>query len=650
MNKIERKDFLKIGWGTLLGGATGFVLSGTPFMALQWAVEWTQDQFVPSRGEEKALTTICEACPSKCTMSVRTFGDRAVQLNTSNRSCPLGQNALQLLYHPERIKQPLKRVGSKGSGKFAPVSWEEAIKDISGKMNELIKNNKGGEIASVSKDTNAASMLLERLVKKSGSNHNYFDASVDTLTTSTLNGVVEYDFEKTDFILSFGAKLLEGWGDQATINTAFNSWKKKGTKLFQVDTNNSRTASLADRWIPVKPGTEPILAMGIANYLITKKKASSGGRGFAQWSQIVINQYPLSTVSELTGVEQSKIKEIAEAFYRAKNPVAVAGKGASGVSSSSIEILAVHSLNTLVRTNSVKVKKYAGIGNEAIPATGSKQAAGLDDFIKNRSFEMLFVNGSDPVYKSVYGNDLKKKMEKAFVVSIMPLINDTAEYSDYILPTLSFMEKNGGTEGVVKDQTKGRHAGDIVLSIAKKVNTAAGAFPWAGYADVVKAEGAKRAAGNFSYNTDVLKKQITDLKNISTASSKFPLVMIPLELAVIGDGDGMAYPYVLKAIDQHTYADEKMWVQMNRSTGKKYGVSEGESIDIISEYGEIGSVKVHLTDIIAPEVVAVPLGFGHKSYTKYAKDKGFNVKEIMSKEIDPITGTANWWMTRVKIS
>ena len=50
-------------------------------------------------------------------MSIRMIGDRAVKIETSNSGCPFSQNALQLLYHPERLDSPLKRTGKKGTAK-----------------------------------------------------------------------------------------------------------------------------------------------------------------------------------------------------------------------------------------------------------------------------------------------------------------------------------------------------------------------------------------------------------------------------------------------------------------------------------------------------------------------------------------------------
>ncbi|PKL37620.1 MAG: hypothetical protein CVV44_14845 [Spirochaetae bacterium HGW-Spirochaetae-1] len=642
MKKIERKELLMMTGGAVVGGLTGYVLSGAPFLMFQDLAEWTQDQYVPLKGEIKLLQSICQSCTTKCEISVRMVADRAVKVETSNAACPLGQASLQLLYHPERIDKPLKRTGNKGKGRFVPVSWESAMADISGKMNALVKNNKKDAIAAINKDINLSSELLEKLITSTGSTNVFYESSLNALTMSALGGVVDYDFNKADYVLSFGAKLFEGWGVPGAMNKVLAAWPGSGKKLVQVDTNCSRTTSLADEWVPVKAGTEPVLAMGIANYLIKEKKLISAGEGFAKWAQYVY-QYDMPTTAKLTGVSEDRIKALAEAFYGARNPMAVAGRGAHGVSSSASEIIAVYALNTLVRSTSVSLKQYTGMG------TG-KNPAGIDDFIKNGNFELLFVNEADPVYKSVLGKDLAAKMEKAFVVAMMPLINDTALYADYVLPSLTFLETlQSDGQTVLKPYASAKHAGDIIIELAGKVDAAKGAFPWTSYLDAVKQAGNTRGVAGFSFKVDKLKEQLSGFKK-QKANAEYPLSLIPVEMPLVGDGDGMAFPYVLKNIDSDSFMLGKMKVLMNKATAKKEGVSEGSSIKIISERGKIGSVKVHITDTIAPDVVAVPLGFGHMAYTKYAQKKGVNPKEIMAADIDPVTGAANWWGTRVKIS
>ncbi len=656
MKKIERKDFLKMGGGAIVGGLSGYVFSGAPFQGLQWLVEWTQDQHVPAGGKEEYLKALCAACGGKCAMSIRMIGSRAVKIETSNSGCPFSQNALQLLYHPERIDAPLKRTGKKGTAKdsaFVKVGWDEALNDISARMNKLMGAGKGNLIAAMSRANNLSAALLDRLLKSAGSGNSYYEPALDSLTGAALGGYAEYDFTNTDLIFSFGARLLEGWGDPCAMNRAFGEWKKRGTKLIQADALCTRTASMADQWLNIRPGTELALALGIANYLAAKKGRAAGG---ADWAEVV-RGYTVEKAAKTTGLTVKQIEGAAEAFSRARNPIAVAGRGGKGVSSSSAEIMAVYALNTMVGSRGMALKKYPGLGEPALSAValaslkGAKKFKGQDDFIKNADFEMLFINESDPAYRSVYGEDLARKMDKAFVVAVMPLINDTAMYADYIFPSLSsFEEEYQNVKAPLAPYMKSRHAGDMVIGLAKKIDAAKGNFPWTSYIDLVRTYGAVQGAGFAGYNAKILKEQIAILEKTMKGTDEFPLFMVPLELTFVGDGDGLAFPYVLKTIDDKTYSMDKLWVQVNKDTARKYGVSEGTRIDIRSSRGEIGSVRVHVTDIVPPETIAIPLGFGHAAYTKYAKKKGVNPKKIMASEIDPLTGAANWWLTRVKIS
>jgi anaerobic selenocysteine-containing dehydrogenase len=655
MKKIERKDFLKIGGGAIVGGLSGYVFSGAPFLGLQWLVEWTQDQHVPPGGREEYLKTICSACREKCEMSIRMIGDRAVKLETSNSGCPFSQNALQLLYHSERIDTPLKRTGRKGTVKasaFEKVSWDEALTAVAKQTSKLIGDKKGHLIAGINKNDNLAAALLDRLVKASGSNNSYYEPSLNSLSNPALGGYVDYDFNNADYVLSFGARLLEGWGSACVMNKAFIEWKKRGATIVQADAVCTRTASMATQWLNIKPGTELFLALGVANYL----KRRGRGVGGADW-MAVVDRYTPDKVAAITGLKAKQIESVAEAFSRARNPIAVSGRGGKGVSSSSAELMAVYALNLMAGSRAAVLKKSAGLGEPVLSANAaaslkeSKKYAGLDDFIKNGNFEILFVNEADPVYKSVYGSDLAKKMEKAFVVAMTPLLNDTAMYADYVFPSLTFLETETATgQAPLKPYMKSMHAGDAFINLGKKMVDTKDSFPWAGYVDLVKTYGGALGAGNVNFNGQALRDYCAELEKTLKASEEFPLALVPMELTFVGDGDGMAFPYVLKTIDEKTYSQGKLWVQINRDTAGKGGVSEGSRIDIESSRGEIGSVRVHLTDTVAPGAIAIPLGFGHKSYTKYARHKGVNPKEIMANDIDPLTGAANWWLTRVKIS
>lgn len=662
MKKMERKDFLKMGGGALAGAFVGTAVSGAPFMGLQRIAEWTQDQYTPPGGPEKMLAAVCQACPDRCNLSIRMIGSRAVKIETSNGGCTLGQNALQMLYHPDRVTAPLKRVGSKGSisgFSFKKVSWEEALVDIADRVDSQIRDRTGYLIAGINRDAGIGADLLDRLIAASGSVSSLYEPTLDTITGSALGGVIEYDLADCDYVLSFGARLFEGWGNPSSMNRALIRWKEKGTKIIQIDTVRTRTGSLATRWVPVYPGTEAVVALGVASYLVKIGKISEGAN-FAAWAGS-LEQFTPEAVEKLSGVPPRVLTEIAEDFARAAAPVALGGRGARGVSSPAAEITAVYALNSLMKTRTARIMKHTGIDYPGFsPETveiiqGLKKPAGLDDFITSLSFDILFVNEADPVYRSVYGRNLAEKMRKAFVVSITPFMNDTAAYADYVLPSLTLLEEaTAGGESPLRPLRGAFHAGDIILNIARRAETIRNSFPWGSYRELDALTGKKVPAGNFTFNVEALNRHLNSLRQIRSESTGFPCYLIPVEIPAIGDGDGMASPYVLKTLDDATFSEGAMWVLVNRDTGEKYGISDGGRIIIKSSRGEFGSlfgtVRACLTDTMAPGVVGIPLGFGHRAYTRYAEGKGFNPKEIMNAEIDPVTGTADWWLTRIRIN
>ncbi|MDP2937021.1 MAG: twin-arginine translocation signal domain-containing protein, partial [Dehalococcoidia bacterium] len=92
-------------------------------------------------GIDTWYATICRMCPSGCGIIVRVMEGRAKKIEGNpaypvNRGklCARGQSGLQALYHPDRIRGPLKRTGPRGSGQFEPVSWDTAMGDLSGRL------------------------------------------------------------------------------------------------------------------------------------------------------------------------------------------------------------------------------------------------------------------------------------------------------------------------------------------------------------------------------------------------------------------------------------------------------------------------------------------------------------------------------------
>ncbi len=118
---------------------------------------------------------------------------------------------------------------------------------------------------------------------------------------------------------------------------------------------------------------------------------------------------------------------------------------------------------------------------------------------------------------------------------------------------------------------------------------------------------------------------------------------------MLGDNTRLDQPHVMKTVDPSIFSRGVMKVHMNRSTAEKLGLSDGDSIDIASERGRLHGLELHVTDTVAPDCLAVPLGFGHRNCTAWSNGRGLNPKPIMKADIDPLTGAADWWCTSVAL-
>ena len=86
--------------------------------------------------------------------------------------------------------------------------------------------------------------------------------------TQGVRAIPGFDVQRSDFVLSFGSGLLDGWGSPVYMFDAHSQWREQGGKLIQLEPRLSRTAAKADQWVPINPGTEGALALGIASVII----------------------------------------------------------------------------------------------------------------------------------------------------------------------------------------------------------------------------------------------------------------------------------------------------------------------------------------------------------------------------------------------
>ena len=213
-----------------------------------------------------------------------------------------------------------------------------------------------------------------------------------------------YDIGNSSFLLSFGADFLGSWISPVHHALGFGRSRQGREHLrgrfVQVEPRMSLSGAAADQWIAARPGTEGILALGLAHHIVGHGGYS--GADSDDW-EASLARYTPAWVAEQTGVSQSIITGLAEAFASTQPALAIGG-GAAGNHGNGVDTLvAVHALNYLVgnlgKAGGLVFNSQAAVG----PSSPSRQASyrqmeQLATDAREGRIEVLIVNGTNPVF------------------------------------------------------------------------------------------------------------------------------------------------------------------------------------------------------------------------------------------------------------
>ncbi len=524
------------------------------------------------RGPEAWSLSVCTLCPAGCGLRVRTLGKRAVKiqgnpLHPVNRGglCPRGLAGLQVLYHPDRIRAPQKNVGSREAPRWKEISWDEAVNSVSQHLRDLANRGQAHSVVFVTgQGGHLRQRLFQRFMQSYGSPNCLRSASgLDGAQAAVYlqQGVpkgIAYDLEGTRYLLSFGVNVLEGWGSPVSTMRAFGSWRDSAagrrTKFVQVEPRLSVTASRADEWVALRPGTEAALALGIAYVLITEglydtRFVSEHTFGFDDWRDakgrthlgfrsLVLSEYRLNEVAAITQVPLETILRLGREFGRHRPALALGGQQSSTLPGDLYAAMAVHGLNALV--GSLEAPGGALVrpelpGDEEANSPGRKQLppsvvdheASLlprADFshlpgsiLSERpySVQALLVHGTNPVFSLPNGEQFALALKRVpFVVSFASLLDETAARADLILPDHTDLEKwqesgspptfafplQSVSPPVVAPAHQTRDIADVLLEVARALGGhVAAALPHSTFEEYLRAQAAHIFAAQAGY-------------------------------------------------------------------------------------------------------------------------------------------------------
>ena len=261
--------------------------------------------------------------------AVRVAGDPAHPF-TQGFLCAKVNRYVERTYHPDRLTQPLRRVGPKGRGQFEPITWDDALDEVATRLTEIARSTDGPQ--SILPYSYAGTMGL---VQGSSMDRRFFHL----LGASKLDRTICSMAGKIGMQMTVGANIgadAEGipesdlvllWGTN-TLTSNPHLWpfvleaRQRGAPIIAIDPLRTRTAQQCDEWIPIRPGTDAALALGMMHVLFAEERVDRDYMerytlGEAQLRARAA-EYPPDRVASITRIPQSSIVDLAQRYGRAR--------------------------------------------------------------------------------------------------------------------------------------------------------------------------------------------------------------------------------------------------------------------------------------------------------------------------------------------
>ncbi|MDP3047592.1 MAG: molybdopterin oxidoreductase family protein [Chloroflexota bacterium] len=284
-------------------------------------------------------------CPDTCSWLVTVRNGRAVRIegdpthpHTRGFLCAKVRQYLSLVYHPDRILHPLMRVGAKGEGRFQRVSWEEALDTIARRWTELCTSHGPETILPYSYSGTLGVVHNDSLDRRFF--HRLGASELDrTICSAAGTAGIRYTLGArlgADPETMPQARLVLIWGaNPASTHPHYvpllQLARRNGAQVVLIDPRRTRTANHADWFLPIFPGTDAALALGMMHVLarddmVDESFIQQSTVGFQALRQRVA-EYPPDRVSAITRLPVADIERLAHLYGTSKPALIRLGYG-----------------------------------------------------------------------------------------------------------------------------------------------------------------------------------------------------------------------------------------------------------------------------------------------------------------------------------
>ncbi|MBX3320094.1 MAG: molybdopterin-dependent oxidoreductase [Nitrospira sp.] len=660
------------------------------------------DQIVP--GVANWYASVCGECAAGCGILVRVMEGRAKKIEGNpdhpvnhGKLCAKGQASLQSLYNPDRLRHPFQREGPRGAGTFVPLKWEEGMQRLA----QVLRDGRVPPMMVTRPVSGTLARLLSEFMDSMGGTLYFYAPDAELPLHAAWresmggDGAPVYDLAHADYLLSFGAPFLEHWLSPVAMGIAFGQMRQgRATvrgRYVHIEPRMSVTAANADQWLPIRPGSEGMLALGIGQLILDAHRSTAHGQEFERFHRFY-GSVRLDEVEHVTGLSREVIVRLAQDFDAARAPVAIGGGSACSQTNGTLSLISINGLNALAHHLGRAPIAQGWCHDEArddrsIPWLTEQMMFELAEKQDAGAGPVLLLYGCNPLFTMPRAVPIKTLFEQAsFVVSFSSFLDETSEYADLLLPDRDALESWGDhvvenpaqtmglSQPVVTPLYETQQIGDTILELSRRLNLGHGQSktfydllrgrwktvladqPHTQTADWFEPEwiellqqgGLWREPSQAAGPVNFAPSRAFEQARFVGEEPDYPFVLHPYPSMALGHGEGANRPWLQELPDTLTTVVWGSWVEVNPRTAKDLGITHGDVVRVISPFGTLTASTV-LFPGIHPDVVAMPLGQGHASYGRYAKNRGVNPAELLAPALDSMTGTLAAGATRVRI-
>jgi anaerobic selenocysteine-containing dehydrogenase len=434
-----------------------------------------------SKGIEKmsvrVLPTVCALdCPDACSLLMTVEGGRVTQLaGDPDHPITKGFACAKMVKYPQRQEQsdrllvPQRRVGRKGEGKFEPITWEEALDEIAGRLREILE--KYGPQSILPYAYGGTMGVLESqgplaFFRSIGALE--LDLTICATTGGTAweanygpnkLGTDPEDLVHSKFIILWGINALRS---NSHLAPAINAARKNGCQVLHIDPYRNETSRFADKHWQIKVGTDAALALAFGNEIIRNgwhdtRYLEEFAYGFDDYRQ-ACSEWPLERAAEYCGLPLDSIREVVRQYATSSAPYMKVGYGLTRNEGGGNALRAITLLPALIgawkklggggclSTSGAFGLNTSRVRGDHLLKPGVRHvnmnllASELDP--KSSSIHALFVFNSNPAAVAPDSSRIREGLghERLFTVVLEHFQTDTADYADFLLPATTFLE------------------------------------------------------------------------------------------------------------------------------------------------------------------------------------------------------------------